>query len=52
MINNEIRDILLEIQLNNVAKILGAKIVRQTILDHTGKTAKRIILTYEETEPF
>ena len=48
MIDPQTKDILLEIQLDNIVKALSGTITHQTVVDHTGRSCKRIIIEYDE----
>ena len=41
------KKILLQMQLENVAKLLGGKISHLTTSDHTGKVAYKYVIEYE-----
>ena len=50
-IEEEQKDVLVQIQLDNLKKMLGADIKHKIHVDHTGRAWKTIEISYEQTEP-
>ena len=46
--NEETKEILIQIQIDNIVKALGGTVSYQSTLDHTGRSTKRIIIEYDE----
>lgn len=47
---NEEKEIIIKNQLNNICDLINGELTRTIVVDSTGNTTNRIIITYKEHE--
>lgn len=52
IMDQKVKDVLANIQLQGVAKLIGGTITHQSVIDSKGNPSRRIIITYEDRKVF
>ena len=50
IVDEKTKKIMTDLNISNLLQCLGGTITHQTVLDHTGKSYKRMIITYDVKE--